>query len=296
MCKKLIVLLTMSAMLITTGCSSTEISSQASTEAVTTLPEAAQISTTEALTEDTTTEPKTTTTTTTTTKATTTGRFIVTPTTAKPEIIFTKRTTKKATTTKRKTTTKATTKATTTTRSTIKSTTTNPTTTKTTGPKATSVVTSNAINKIREGFLRLVNQERSKCGAKPLKTHSLLSSYAQTRSKEIITKFSHTRPNGGHYNTIIDRKAYPYSLTAEIIQNTSHIGNRPYTQEDLFVGKESQIVEAYTRIFNNFKNSDKHYKLMTDPRFDDTGIGISYIINNKGMAIFYVVQHLGDPK
>lgn len=207
-------------------------------------------------------------------------------------------TTKRVVTTKRKTTTTTVTKArpTTTIKQTSKSTAAKPASTASKAFSSTSIVTADDLAKIRDGFLKLVNQERAKCGVKPLKVHSSLSASANTRSREIISSFSHTRPNGKPFHTAIDKSVYPYSLIAENIQFTSHIGNRSYVEEDLFVGREDQIVEAYTRIFNNFKSSSEHYRNMTNSAFLDTGVGISYKINNKGMAIFYIVHILGDPK
>ena len=207
-------------------------------------------------------------------------------------------TTKRVVNTKRKTTTTTVTKArpTTTVKQTSKSTAAKPASTASKAFSSTSIVTADDLTKIRDGFLKLVNQERAKCGVKPLKVHSSLSASANTRSREIISSFSHTRPNGKPFHTAIDKSVYPYSLIAENIQFTSHIGNRSYVEEDLFVGREDQIVEAYTRIFNNFKSSSEHYRNMTNSAFLDTGVGISYKINNKGMAIFYIVHILGDPK
>ncbi len=207
-------------------------------------------------------------------------------------------TTKKVVTTKRKTTTttETTARPTTTVKLTIKSTSTRPASTASKAFSSTSIVTADDLVKIRDGFLMLVNQERARCGVKPLKVHSSLTASAKTRSKEIISAFSHTRPNGKPFHTAIDKNVYPYSLIAENIQFTSHIGNRSYVEEDLFVGREDQIIEAYTRIFNNFKSSSEHYRNMTNSAFLDTGVGISYKINNKGMAIFYIVHILGDPK
>ncbi len=206
--------------------------------------------------------------------------------------------TKRVVTTKRKTTTTTVTKVkpTTTVKQTSKSTAAKPASTASKAFSSTSIVTADDLAKIRDGFLKLVNQERAKCGVKPLKVHSSLSASANTRSREIISSFSHTRPNGKPFHTAIDKSVYPYSLIAENIQFTSHIGNRSYVEEDLFVGREDQIVEAYTRIFNNFKSSSEHYRNMTNSAFLDTGVGISYKINNKGMAIFYIVHILGDPK
>ena len=176
-------------------------------------------------------------------------------------------------------------------------TTTKPTsTTTTTKPtnSTVSVVTSSDITKIKSGFLRLVNEERAHVGVGTLKSHSVLNSYANTRSREILNTFSHTRPNGEPFYSIINPNEYAYYNIGENIQYTSHMGSHSFTKADLFVGRDDQIVAAYTVMFNNFKNSPGHYANMINSNFTETGVGISYRIDeNTGMAIFYICQIFG---
>ncbi len=219
----------------------------------------------------------------------TTASTVSTKTTTEKSSSTKKKTTKKETTTKKPTTKKSTTKATIQKVTTAKS---SPTVSG--SSTAVSVVTQNDLARIREGFLTLVNHERAKHSLKPLVVNSSLNASAKTRSQEITRSFSHTRPNGKPFHSAINKNAYPYSYIAENIQKTTHIGNRPFEDKDLFMGRDDQIVEAYTRIFNNFKNSPEHYEHLTDSRFTDTGIGISYTINPKtGMSMFYIVHILG---
>ena len=176
-------------------------------------------------------------------------------------------------------------------------TTTKPTsTTTTTKPtnSTVSVVTSSDITKIKSGFLRLVNEERTRVGVGTLKSHSALNSYANTRSREILNTFSHTRPNGEPFYSIIKPNEYAYYNIGENIQYTSHMGSHSFTKADLFVGRDDQIVAAYTIMFNNFKNSPGHYANMINSNFTETGVGISYRIDeNTGMAVFYICQIFG---
>ena len=51
--------------------------------------------------------------------------------------------------------------------------------------------------------LRLTNIERAKEGAQPLKYNKTLQDAAMIRAKEISVKFSHERPNGTSYKTIL---------------------------------------------------------------------------------------------
>lgn len=202
--------------------------------------------------------------------------------------------TKETTTKKAETTTKKPSANTTTT---TKPSTTKPTSTTTTTKPAnptTSVVTSSDIAKIKSGFLRLVNEERARVGVGTLKSHSVLNSYANTRSREILNTFSHTRPNGEPFYSIIKPKEYAYYNIGENIQYTSHMGSQSFTKADLFVGRNDQIVAAYTVMFNNFKNSPGHYANMINSKFTETGVGISYRIDeHTGMAVFYICQIFG---
>ena len=51
--------------------------------------------------------------------------------------------------------------------------------------------------------LRLTNIERAKEGAQPLKYNKTIQDAAMIRAKEISVKFSHERPNGTSYKTIL---------------------------------------------------------------------------------------------
>ena len=51
--------------------------------------------------------------------------------------------------------------------------------------------------------LRLTNIERAKEGVQPLKYNKALQDAAMIRAKEISVKFSHERPNGTSYKTIL---------------------------------------------------------------------------------------------
>ena len=49
----------------------------------------------------------------------------------------------------------------------------------------------------------LVNQERAKAGLSPLKVDVTVQSAAQVRAKEIVSSFSHTRPNGSSFSSAL---------------------------------------------------------------------------------------------
>ena len=54
--------------------------------------------------------------------------------------------------------------------------------------------------------LDLVNAERVKVGAKPLRLNRELCQAADIRAEDLVQRFSHTRPDGTHFDTVLSRK------------------------------------------------------------------------------------------
>ncbi len=65
--------------------------------------------------------------------------------------------------------------------------------------------------------VRLVNAERAKEGLAALQIDSSLNSAAQVRAKEIVTSFSHTRPNGSNCFTALSEAGIKYNGSGENI-------------------------------------------------------------------------------
>ena len=65
--------------------------------------------------------------------------------------------------------------------------------------------------------VRLVNAERAKEGLAALQMDSSLNSAAQVRAKEIVTSFSHTRPNGSSCFTALSEAGIKYNGSGENI-------------------------------------------------------------------------------
>ena len=63
--------------------------------------------------------------------------------------------------------------------------------------QATTLVTANA-----QSVVRQVNQERAKQGLPALRVDPKLAAAAQIRAREIVEKFSHTRPDGTKWSTV----------------------------------------------------------------------------------------------
>lgn len=65
--------------------------------------------------------------------------------------------------------------------------------------------------------VRLVNVERAKAGLAALTLDSQLEKAATIRSNEIINNFSHTRPNGSSFSTVLKENNISYKLAGENI-------------------------------------------------------------------------------
>ncbi len=100
-----------------------------------------------------------------------------------------------------------------TTTTTKKPTTTTNTTTKPTTSTSTNSTTSSYANEV----LKLVNAERAKAGLSAFTTNSSLTAAANKRAVEIKTSFSHTRPNGSGFQTVLGEYNVSYRAAGENI-------------------------------------------------------------------------------
>ena len=72
-------------------------------------------------------------------------------------------------------------------------------------------------NAVEVQILNLVNQERKKVGLSALKLNTKAIDAANIRAKEIVSSFSHTRPNGSGFSTALDRVGAVYRGCGENI-------------------------------------------------------------------------------
>ena len=121
----------------------------------------------------------------------------------------------------------------------------------------------------RENFqlevLRLVNKERAKVGAPPLRFAKDLAASAYVRAIELPTKFSHTRPNGTKCFTAMPQRGHILG-------------------ENLAGGQTSpqQVVQAWM-------DSKTHRDNILNPKYTDLGVVYYYRADSKYKH--YWVQH-----
>lgn len=110
----------------------------------------------------------------------------------------------------------------------------------------------------QQQVIDLVNKERKAAGLSSLTTTSKLESAAMHRAKETVEIFSHTRPDGTSFYTVLGEYGITYNACGENIA----WGQR--------------TPEA---VMNAWMNSDGHRKNIMSSNFNKIGIGY-YVVNN----------------
>ncbi len=124
-------------------------------------------------------------------------------------------------------------------------------------------------NQYKSEIVRLVNEERKKVGAKPLQLWPENDAYAAKRADEIVSKFSHTRPNGSScFSGLTNYKAAGENIAAG--------ANNPQ------------------KVMKQWMNSPGHKKNILNPTFDSISVGIKFSQNSK--YGWYWVQLFGKVK
>ncbi len=106
-------------------------------------------------------------------------------------------------------------------------------------------------------LLSLLNTERAKEGYAPLSFNENAYRCAKLRTAEIMVKFSHERPVGGYFNTILENDGVSYSTAGENIQR----GTSDNTVQ--------QMADA-------FMNSEAHRSNIMNSKYTSAAICIEY--------------------
>lgn len=143
-------------------------------------------------------------------------------------------------------------------------------------------------------FLRLINEERTKNGRCKLEVNEILHKAARIRAKECLEEFSHTRPNGESYKTILKGDLeYKWS---HISENIAWVYETSYSTTDWTKVLTDQDMKDYAKdFFNRFKNSPQHYENMLYSNFTETGFGVVIVITENGTLKVACSQLFGTP-
>lgn len=101
--------------------------------------------------------------------------------------------------------------------------------------------------------LRLVNQERAKAGLSAFTTKSTLTAAANKRAQETVQSFSHTRPNGSSFSTVLKEFGVTYRAAGE---------NIAYGQK------------SPQEVVTGWMNSPGHRANILNGNFNTIGIGV----------------------
>ncbi len=143
-------------------------------------------------------------------------------------------------------------------------------------------------------FLRLINEEREKNGRGKLEVNETLHKAARIRAKECLVKFSHTRPNGESYKTVLQGDlAYSWS---HISENIAWFYEMPYSETDWTKVLTDNDMKTYAKdFFTKFKNSSVHYENILYKEFTETGFGVEIVITEEGTLKVGCSQLFGTP-
>lgn len=135
---------------------------------------------------------------------------------------------------------------------------------------------------IKQDLIKQINDERAKIGSKPVTEHPYLMSTAQARSAEAVQNYSHERPDGTNWDTIIDNDKY---LKTRLGENLVIVTSQ-------YEKGTNDVPDYVARMATSgFKSDPLHYGVMTDKYFVNVGIGVTL---DKANNRFYIVEHFWD--
>lgn len=154
---------------------------------------------------------------------------------------------------------------------------------------------------IKKRLLLLINTERRSRGLDVLQLDSALGSASNTRSVDIQSSFSHTRPNGKLWSTILP-KGKSANNTKEILglTTTANLNTKTETKQSvtipIFKGNTSELDLAAKNLYYYFLNSGSEANNLFNAKYKICGIGVSakYIYEYSNLLTFYCVIHLSS--
>jgi len=129
------------------------------------------------------------------------------------------------------------------------------------------------VNALKQDIIDRTNALRKENGVAVLRVNGELMQAAQVRADEMAahTVYSHTRPNGGKFNTVTD---CPY-----MAENIHRIADWVLSDQTL---AERAVADWYA--------STVHHKNMVNPKLSEIGVGLARGVNDTGDPCWYCVQ------
>ena len=131
----------------------------------------------------------------------------------------------------------------------------------------------NDVDAMKQDIVNRTNALRCENGVDALRVNNRLMQAAQVRADEMAahTVYSHTRPNGGKFNTVTD---CPY-----MAENIHRIADWTMSNQTL---AERAAADWYA--------STVHHKNMVNPKLSEIGVGLARGVNDTGDPCWYCVQ------
>ena len=129
------------------------------------------------------------------------------------------------------------------------------------------------VDAAKQDIIDRTNALRKENGIAALRVNNRLMQAAQVRADEMAahTVYSHTRPNGGKFNTVTD---CPY-----MAENIHRIADWVLSDQTL---AERAVADWYA--------STVHHKNMVNPKLSEIGVGLARGVNDTGDPCWYCVQ------
>ena len=129
------------------------------------------------------------------------------------------------------------------------------------------------VDAAKQDIIDRTNALRKENGVAVLRVNDRLMQAAQVRADEMAahTVYSHTRPNGGKFNTVTD---CPY-----MAENIHRIADWVLSDQTL---AERAVADWYA--------STVHHKNMVNPKLSEIGVGLARGVNDTGDPCWYCVQ------
>ena len=129
------------------------------------------------------------------------------------------------------------------------------------------------VDAMKQDIVDRTNALRREKGVAALRVNDKLMQAAQVRADEMAahTVYSHTRPNGGKFNSVTD---CPY-----MAENIHRIADWVLSDQTL---AERAVADWYA--------STVHHKNMVNPKLSEIGVGLARGVNDTGDPCWYCVQ------
>ena len=144
---------------------------------------------------------------------------------------------------------------------------------------------SSELSKLKNNLIKVINTTRKKQAKN--KTVSKLSTLEKTgsiRANEIVKKWSHTRPNGKTWVTVLTN----YGISKKSLKAGENLAKVSLNAQASYTS--SQLTQISNAIHKSLMNSATHKKVILNQNYKKIGIGIRSEVKD-GKLKLYITEH-----